>query len=172
MKEFFKFLKPSKKGLNEKSSQPTAEMLAQEFSQALQLSIPYHLEFGDVRVFSVNFSPEPRQPEFQDKLKEKIEDIVKKAKVTSQFATYVSTQLIMQHQMQICPSKDYSMRELVGIDLAKKDYGIFESPKRAKEIEGALLRKMDKGGLEMMAATDLAKINIGEWKKAFKKLRR
>ena len=164
VEKFFGHKKPKKE-----SVQFDPKSSAEEFAQAVMATIPYHETFGNATAFFLNLDPTPKQPEYQDKLRERIQAILQKSKITPQFSAYITAQLLMQHQIGIFPSPEYSMEELAGVDLQHGEYGIFDPPK-AKTIEGALLKKINEGGLEMMTATAIAKIDLSEWRKAFKKL--
>lgn len=146
---------------------------AEDFARIVQASTPYHLEIGNVQAFFLNLDPDPRIPEYKDRLEERANEILQRPKITQQFRTYIVSQLLTEFQMGMALSPEYKMREYAGIDLEKGEYGIFD-PRQAKQFEKKVLRSMltHEDELSMMFATGVAGINLDEWGKAFRHLHR
>lgn len=144
---------------------------AEDFARFVGLSIPYHLAFGDVKMFFLNLQPGRKTPEYQDKLEERGMEILNRARITPEFKRYIIRQLIVQFQLGISLDSEYSLKELVGVDLKNGQYGVFDA-KHAKGFEKEVLRKMltHEDELSMIFATGVAEINLEEWKKSFRRL--
>lgn len=146
---------------------------AQDFARFVEASVPYHLEFGNMKAFFLNLEPEPRKPEYKDKLRERGIEILNRARITPQFRDYIVSQLLTQFQLGMPLDTDYNLKEYAGVDLSKEEYGIFD-PKKAKGFEKEVLGKMltHEDELSMMFATGVAGIDLDEWKKSFRALRK
>ena len=158
--------------LKEGDSSYDPKSSAEEFAQAVMVTTPYHANLQnavDALDHFLNFNQTQEQSEYQDKLRERINTILQKSKVTPQFATYITVNLLVMNQMGIWRSPADSMKDLAGVDLEHREYGIFD-PKKAQKIEGAMLKKVNKRGLEGVTAISVAKIDLSEWREAFKKL--
>ena len=143
---------------------------AEEFARFVQASVPYHLEFGTGKAFFLNLEPGRKTPEYQDKLGERGEEILNRARITPQLRRYIISQLLQQFQLGIPLDTDFNLKEFAGVDLESGDYGIFD-PKKAKGFEEEVLRKMmtHEDELSMMSAM-AAGIDFKEWKKSFRDL--
>jgi len=160
-----------KRGQEQAQSPYDPKTSAEDFARFVQASTPYHLEFGNARMFSLNLDPNPKIPEYQERLKERAEEILKRARITPQFRAYIISDLLMQYQLGMGPSQEYNMKELTDIDLEKGEYGIFDT-KQAMRIEKSILGKMltHEDELSMMFATGISGINLEEWSKTFRAL--
>lgn len=146
---------------------------AEDFARFAEVSITYHPGFREQNIFFLNLEPGRKTPEYQDRLEERGNEILSRARITPQFRHYIISQLLIQFKLGLSPGLEYNLKEYAGVDLDKGEYGIFD-PKKAKGLEEEFLKKIiaDKDELSAMAAIDIAGINLDEWEKSFRDLHR
>lgn len=169
IQRFFHNLRKSRKqSASEQLYDPKTS--AEDFVKLVHASMPYSENFGSATAYFLNLDTRPKTPEYKDRLEQKANEVLGRARITPQFRQYIASQLLSQFQLGMGPSPKYWV-EQVGIDLERGEYGIF-NPQKVKGIEKTVLRGMltHEDDLSMMFATGVAGINLDEWKREFTKL--
>jgi len=170
IKRFFHNLRGRSKEQSASEQSYNPKTSAEDFIQLVVASTPYSENFGSATAYFLNFDPQEKMPEYKDRLKQKADEVLGRARITPQFRQYIVSHLLSQFQLGMAPSVEY-WPEQMGIDLEKGEYGIF-NPQNAKEIERTVLRGMltHEDELSMIFATGVAGINLDEWEREFRKL--